>query len=342
MPKKNRATPTSKYKSAGVDVEAGDQLVDWLTQTNSNQAQIHGDKIVSGIGGFAALFRMNFPLIKKPLLVSSTDGVGTKVKLASDFDRLEGVGQDLVAMCVNDLVTTGAMPLFFLDYFATGKLDLAQAQQFLRGLKAACQEAKIALIGGETAEMPGIYHGRDFDCAGFAVGLVDEDKVLGPHRVQAGDCLVGIASSGCHSNGYSLLRKTFAEDMQDWVDELLTPTHLYVNLTFALNPYVNAYANVTGGGVDNLPRVIPKDHSIQLKVWKWPKIFMEVQKRNSMGPQETLKTLNCGVGFVAFCPPKNLSKLNRMISDQGHRAIPLGEVVKEKSSGQILWPKEWQ
>ena len=201
------------YKQAGVDVAAGDALVDWLKSTNPKKFP-HQDKIVSGIGGFAALFRADFSKMKEPCLVSCTDGVGTKVKLAAEFGRYREVAQDLVAMCVNDMVCCGAQPLFFLDYYATGKLQLDAAKDFLSGVRDACHESDCALIGGETAEMPGVYHEKDFDCAGFAVGVVDKPEALGPHRVKVGDRLLGLASSGFHSNGYSLLRKVFAEDLK--------------------------------------------------------------------------------------------------------------------------------
>jgi phosphoribosylformylglycinamidine cyclo-ligase len=327
------------YRSSGVDVEAGDKLVEWLQSTDSKQ--IHSENIVGGIGGFASLFRLNFPNMKKPLLVSSTDGVGTKVKLASDFDRLEGVGQDLVAMCVNDLLTTGATPLFFLDYYATGKLDLNQAQSFLKGLKSACAEAKIALVGGETAEMPGIYAGKDFDCAGFSVGIVDEGSVLGSHRVKAGDKVIGISSSGFHSNGYSLLRKVFEKDVAAWIDKLMTPTHLYTDFCFATRDIVNAFANITGSGMDNVPRVVPSQLSVQLKDWEFPENFKEVQKRTGMSKKELARTLNCGIGFVVFVDPAKSNKVLESAAQFKYKTYDLGQVVDEKVPDQIIWPKEW-
>ena len=218
------------YKSSGVDVEAGDSLVDWLIEDEKKYPTPHADKIISGIGGFASLFRADFSKMKKPCLVTCTDGVGTKVKLASEFNRYEGIGQDLVAMCVNDLICTGGDPLLFLDYYASGKLNLENAQSFLRSVRKACFDSDCALIGGETAEMPGVYHDNDFDCAGFAVGVVDEEKSLGSRLVKKGDQVLGVASSGFHSNGYSLLRQVFAQDKEKWLDTLLTPTALYVKL----------------------------------------------------------------------------------------------------------------
>ncbi len=328
------------YRSSGVDVEAGDKLVEWLQSTDSKQ--IHSENIVGGIGGFASLFRLPLAGMKKPLLVSSTDGVGTKVKLASDFDKLEGVGQDLVAMCVNDLLTTGATPLFFLDYYATGKLDLNQAQAFLKGLKKACAEAKIALVGGETAEMPGIYAGKDFDCAGFSIGLVDEEAVLGSHRVKAGDKVIGISSSGFHSNGYSLLRKVFEKDVEKWIDQLMIPTHLYTDFSFAVRADVNALANITGSGSLNVPRVIPESLTWKMKAWEFPPNFLEVQKRTGMSSREMSTTLNCGIGFVAIVNPANSSKVVATAEKMKFKTYDLGEVVNEKAADQMIWPVEWK
>ncbi len=208
------------YKQAGVDVEAGDALVDWL-KASAPARWPHQDRLVAGIGGFAALFRADFKELSEPCLVSCTDGVGTKIKVAVHFDSFKEVAQDLVAMCVNDMVCCGATPLFFLDYYASGKLRLPAAKNFLAGVQAACIESNCALIGGETAEMPGVYEGNDFDCAGFSVGVVDRPKALGAHRVQAGMRLLGVSSSGFHSNGFSLLRKVFAQDMDQWREQLL-------------------------------------------------------------------------------------------------------------------------
>jgi len=328
------------YRASGVDVEAGDKLVEWLQSTD--QQQIHKDKIVSGIGGFAALFRLDFPQFKKPLLVSSTDGVGTKVKLAAEYDRLEGIGQDLVAMCVNDLVTTGATPLFFLDYYATGKLDLKQAQAFLTSVKQACHKARVALIGGETAEMPGVYHNRDFDCAGFAVGIVDEDHTLGSHRVKEGDVVLGISSSGFHSNGYSLLRKVFDRDMDQWIDRLMIPTHLYTDLALKLSPDVHAFANMTGGGVDNIPRVIPSHYSLELDSWEFPEAFEEVKERTGMSCREILRTLNCGIGFVIICAKSQQKKVESVTQEMGFEIQSIGRIINQKVPDQIRWPKDWE
>lgn len=336
-------TQKATYKDAGVNVQVGDALVDWLIESETKTSRKknsrkktetpHKDKIVSGIGGFAALFRAQFKGMKSPCLVSSTDGVGTKVKIAAEFGRYEGVGQDLVAMCVNDLACVGAEPLFFLDYYATGKLDLGTAKTFLKGVRRACDESGCALIGGETAEMPGVYAGKDFDCAGFAVGVVDESKTLGAHKVRVGDCLIGVESSGFHSNGYSLLRQVFASDLAKWADVLLRPTHLYAPLVLqvmAKNKDLHAVAHVTGGGLDNLLRVIPKGTALDLKAWPVPEIFLEVKKRGRLDWSELLRTLNCGIGLVLMVNKKSAGQIHKIVNSQGFKTFDLGQVVKGK------------
>lgn len=322
------------YKDSGVDIEAGDRLVDWLSES-APQKTPHQDRLVAGIGGFASLFRGDFPEMKKPLLVSSTDGVGTKLKIAIEYESYESVAQDLVAMCVNDLVTTGAQPLFFLDYYATGKLDLAAAKQFLTGIRKSCEASQCALVGGETAEMPGMYHGKDFDCAGFAVGVVDQEKMLGKHKVNVGDTVIGVSSSGFHSNGYSLLRKVFEKDLKEWSQKLLTPTHLYVNYVLSLDHNkVKSVAHITGGGVENIPRVLPENVSLQLKHWEWPDEFKEVQKRTGMSRSEMLKTLNCGIGLVIVAAADYEKTVIEKAHQLGYRTYSLGTI--EKGNGQQL------
>ncbi len=337
-------THKATYKEAGVDVEAGDALVDWLIKSSAGKKSgkksktqklktPHQDKIVSGIGGFAALFRANFKGMKSPCLVSSTDGVGTKVKIAAEFGRYEGIGQDLVAMCVNDLACVGAEPLFFLDYYATGKLDLDAAKTFLASVRQACHDSGCALIGGETAEMPGVYAGNDFDCAGFSVGVVDEKATLGAHRVKAGDRILGIESSGFHSNGYSLLRRIFADDLEKWADVLLRPTHLYATLVRAVlkaSKGLNAVAHVTGGGFDNLLRVVPDGVALDINPWAVPDIFLEVKKRGQMEWPELLRTLNCGIGLVLFVKAKDFKAIQKVVAKQGFKTYDLGAVVKSK------------
>lgn len=326
------------YKKSGVDVQAGDALVEWLSREETPTP--HKSQILSGIGGFASLFRLNVSQMKKPCLVTCTDGVGTKVLLAVQFEQYENVAQDMVAMCVNDLVTTGADPLLFLDYYATGKLDLNAAQRFLSGVRKACFEGDCALVGGETAEMPGVYHGKDFDCAGFAVGIVDEDACLGAHLVQEGDCAIGISSNGFHSNGYSLLRKVFEKDLEAWKDVLLRPTHLYVKLAQKLKPLgVHAFAHITGGGIENIPRVLPKGLSLELKPWKFPEEFKEVQKRTGMSDREMLQTLNCGVGFVVIATKDQAQAIHELAQSLQFKTYDLGQIVK--SQDEIIYPKDF-
>ncbi len=319
------------YQKAGVDVAAGDRLVEWLQESKTQPAR--AGAVVSGIGGFAALFRAQFGQMKSPLLVSSTDGVGTKVKLAADMKRFDGIGQDLVAMCANDLACVGADPLFFLDYYACGKLDLKSAKRFLSGVRAACDRVGCALIGGETAEMPGVYKQSDFDCAGFVVGVVDEPDILGAARVQPGDRLIGVASSGFHSNGYSLLRKVFARDMKKWADVLLRPTHLYSPLIADIKSQPNLYAqvhavaHVTGGGFDNLLRVLPKGVALDINPWPIPSEFLEVKRRAKMKWPQLLRVLNCGVGLVLTVGSNGFENLRARVDAAGFESFDLGQVV---------------
>jgi len=334
-------TNSSQYQKAGVNVEAGDALVDWLQK--DQKKSIFQDRIVSGIGGFASLFNMQFPEIKKPCLVTCTDGVGTKVKLASKYSRYEGIGQDLVAMCVNDLICTGGIPLMFLDYYAVGKLDLQNAQAFLASVKKACEDSECALVGGETAEMPGVYNPPDFDCAGFAVGIVDQDKALGPQNVQVGDVLIAVESSGLHSNGYSLYRKLFEKDESQFLDQLLVPTHLYVKMMKSVMKKINVHAaaHITGGGLDNLPRVMPQNTVAELSPWEFPKIFKEVQRRAEMSDLEMMQTTNCGIGFVLFVSPKDVSETLGLIEHAGFKAWNWGVIQNSPKLGtDPMQPKE--
>lgn len=320
------------YKQAGVDVEAGDALVDWL-KTSAPKKWPHQERLVEGIGGFAALFRADFKEYKEPCLVSCTDGVGTKVKLAVHFESYREVAQDMVAMCVNDLICCGARPLFFLDYYASGKLRLPAAKDFLSGVQAACVEADSALIGGETAEMPGIYEGNDFDCAGFSVGVVDRPQALGAHRVKPGMKLLGVASSGFHSNGFSLLRKVFAADLDNWKNELLKPTALYVKLSLAALKVggVQAMAHITGGGMDNIPRVLPAGSFAKLKAWPVTAPFIEVKKRSGLSWMSMLTTLNCGLGMVWVVAPEKFEALRALSVSQGFKAFDVGTVENSAS-----------
>ncbi len=329
------------YKSAGVDIEKGDALVDWLQEDKGPRP--HEDKIVDGIGGFASIFKMDFPNIQEPCLVSATDGIGTKLKLAIDLEKYDTLGQDLVAMCANDLICTGAQPLFFLDYFATSKLELNQAQPFLAGVRKACHESQMALIGGETAEMPGLYQPKDFDCAGFAVGVVDRPKILKKDNVRKGNRALGLSSSGFHSNGFSLLRKLFstAEDIQTFGEKLLTPTALYVKCAGQMLEKlpVAVMAHITGGGIHNVSRVLPEGLGLHMKAWEFPELFLEAQRRAQISDQELLKTFNCGIGLVVVLPEQGCDAAMEIAKSSGFTSYDLGEIVE--SPEPIIFPEPW-
>ncbi len=324
------------YKDSGVDIEAGDALVDWL-KANQSEKRPFEDQLVSGIGGFAAIMKFPFMNMKEPCLVSATDGIGTKLKLAIAKDDYSSIGQDLVAMCVNDLVCCGAQPLFFLDYYATGKLELDTAKEFLGGVQRACNDSGCLLIGGETAEMPGVYSEKDFDCAGFAVGVVDREKILGRHLVKEGDVILGVSSSGCHSNGYSLLRKLFKEDLEEYLGQLIAPTHLYPSLVGKLKEKLelHALAHITGGGIDNLVRVLAENLSAEVKQWSFSDLFLEIQKRSGLSDQELMKTFNCGIGLMIILPESEATQAVALIKEQGFEAYRLGHVVSGDGSLKV-------
>jgi phosphoribosylformylglycinamidine cyclo-ligase len=295
--------PKDLYKDSGVDVAKGERLVDWLKEDDENNKSV-----VSGIGGFAGLFRPDFKGMDDPILVSGTDGVGTKILLGIEENDVFGLGIDLVAMCVNDLYTIGAKPLFFIDYFATGTLDEKQFKDAIRGIQAACKSCGAALLGGETAEMPGLYSKGHFDMAGFVVGVVDGPKRLGPEKVNIGDKLYAIKSTGFHSNGFSLVRKWLKDnkDQTTPIKRLLTPTQIYSEIPPLLaelgEGVVNAIANITGGGISgNLPRVMPKDVECQidfgsLPVQDWVKKFVS---DNNSNLKEVEPVFNLGAGMIA-------------------------------------------
>lgn len=330
------------YKNSGVDIQAGDQLVSWLENQQSelsanrtkNSLRVLSDipdlnkRVFSGIGGFAALFDGRFTHMSKPLLVSCTDGVGTKVKLASYFQDYSTIGQDLVAMCVNDLICTGGTPLFFLDYFAVGKLDLQSAQNFLKGVKSACERSHLILIGGETAEMPGVYQKNDFDCAGFSVGVVDQEKLWGAHRVRENDVVLGLASSGFHSNGYSLIRQVFENEFDQYRSWLMEPTRLYVEAALKLknDENVHACAHITGGGIENLPRVLPDGLKAVVKKWTMPACFLEIQKRSGLSDQEMRETFNCGIGLMIVVSPQSAESVLHDLAKLDYEATRLGTI----------------
>ncbi|MCB0394317.1 MAG: phosphoribosylformylglycinamidine cyclo-ligase [Bdellovibrionales bacterium] len=321
------------YKSAGVNIDTAEELVSWL-QENQDDAT-HKELRVEGIGGFASLFRLPSGM-KNPCIVSCTDGVGTKLKLAFEFKDYESVGVDLVAMCVNDMATVGAQPLFFLDYFSIGKLELDIAKPFLAGVMKACRESHCLLIGGETAEMPGFYPKGEFDCAGFAVGVVDGSEAWGKNRVKEGDRLYGIRSSGFHSNGYSLIRKIFEKDIGEHIDVLKRPTRLYVKPVLDLlkdRVEIHAAAHITGGGFDNVGRVIPKGLGWKVPKFEFPEIYREVKSRTGLDDRKILKTFNCGFGFILIAPEDSRQSIEKAFGE----IHDFGLIAKSASEERLDW-----
>ncbi|MGD0958579.1 MAG: phosphoribosylformylglycinamidine cyclo-ligase [Methylomonas sp.] len=333
------------YKSAGVDIEAGNALVERIKPIAA-KTRIPG--VMAGLGGFGALFELPLHKYRNPVLVSGTDGVGTKLKLAFDLNIHNTIGIDLVAMCVNDIVVQGAEPLFFLDYFATGKLHVDTAAAVIEGIGKGCELAGAALVGGETAEMPGMYADGEYDLAGFCVGVVEKQQLIDGGKVMAGDKLIGIASSGPHSNGYSLIRKIVAASglsLHDLVDgdplggALLTPTRIYVkpvlNLLNALP--VHACAHITGGGItENLPRVLP-DYlcaDIHLSAWRFPEIFRWLQQQGNVSLEDMLVTFNCGIGMIVCVAAEHESHALQLLQQQGETAFALGEIVHQSPSAR--------
>jgi phosphoribosylformylglycinamidine cyclo-ligase len=329
------------YKDAGVDIDAGNALDDNI---KSVVKKTNRPEVMGGLGGFGALCRIpaNY---KKPILVAGTDGVGTKLRLAIDFKKHDTVGIDLVAMSVNDLIVQGAEPLFFLDYYATGKLDVEDATKVVTGIGKGCEMAGCALIGGETAEMPGMYHVPDYDLAGFAVGVVDEDEIIDGSKVKVGDTLVAIASSGPHSNGYSLVRKVLEfskadpnEKMSDGrtlIDTLLTPTRIYVKpiLSLMKECKIHALAHITGGGFwENIPRVLPKGTKAvcESSSWEWPEVFQWLQKNGNIDTHEMYRTFNCGVGMVVALDAADAQKAVEVLNNAGEKAWVIGSIAEAK------------
>lgn len=335
-------TQTSlSYKDAGVDIDAGEALVQRIKSVAKATSR---PEVIGGLGGFGALCRIPQGY-KSPLLVSGTDGVGTKLKLALELNQHDTIGQDLVAMCVNDLLVCGAEPLFFLDYYATGKLDVDVAESVIKGIGDGCKLSNCALIGGETAEMPGMYQGDEYDLAGFCVGVVEESEVITGQNVTKGDVLIGLASSGVHSNGYSLVRKVLEVSGTDLStaylgdtalkDILLAPTKIYVKAINALqkqlgNANIHAMAHITGGGLtENLPRVLPDALSakIDLASWQFLPVFQWLQEKGNITQSEMLRTFNCGVGFVVVVPFDKADEVIRFLTTEGEMAWRLGEII---------------
>ena len=326
------------YKSAGVDIAAGNALVERIKPI---AAKTRNAGVMAGLGGFGSLFELPLDRYRNPVLVSGTDGVGTKLKLALDLNIHDSVGIDLVAMCVNDIVVQGAEPLFFLDYFATGKLEVDTAAAVITGIGKGCELAGAALVGGETAEMPGMYADGDYDLAGFCVGIVEKERIIDGGKVAAGDTLIGIASSGPHSNGYSLIRKIIEKSgcrLDDIINgkplgqTLLEPTRIYVKPLLALlnEVDVHALAHITGGGVtENLPRVLPKDlcANISLSAWQMPEIFNWLQTQGNVALTDMLLTFNCGIGMIVCVAAADAERTLAILQQQGETAFVIGEIA---------------
>lgn len=330
------------YKAAGVDVDEGQKAVGLMKKYVK---ETFSAGVLEDIGGFGGLFALDLNGIKEPILVAGTDGVGTKLKLAFMLDRHDSIGKDCVAMCVNDILCQGAKPLFFLDYIATGKLQAEKVAEIVKGVAAGCRLAGCALIGGETAEMPGFYSGDEYDIAGFAVGIVDKSKVITGRSIRPGDTVIGIASSGLHSNGYSLARKLFLEiqkhSLQDYIevlgeslgDSLLRPTKIYVKpvLEVLRSVEVKGIAHITGGGFyENIPRILPEDTAveIQLSSWEAPPIFKYIQQLVSIDIYEMFKTFNMGIGLVLVVAKEDTDKVLEILKQQEEEAYVIGRIIQ--------------
>lgn len=325
------------YKDAGVDINAGNALVERIKPEVKRTSRA---EVIGGLGGFGALCAIPSKY-KEPILVSGTDGVGTKLRLAIDLKKHGTIGIDLVAMCVNDLVVQGAEPLFFLDYYATGKLDVDVASDVVKGIADGCVQSGCALVGGETAEMPGMYHEGDYDLAGFCVGVVEKSEIIDGSRVKNGDALIALGSSGPHSNGYSLVRKvidvagvnpaTELLDNKPLSEHVLAPTKIYVKSVLALikQADVHAIAHLTGGGFwENIPRVLPKNTKavIDEKSWKWPSVFNWLQEKGNIDTYEMYRTFNCGVGMVIALPQEQVETALAILKQAGENAWLIGHI----------------
>ncbi|MCL1065490.1 phosphoribosylformylglycinamidine cyclo-ligase [Shewanella olleyana] len=335
------STPTPlSYKDAGVDIDAGNALVNNI---KSAVKRTHRPEVMGNLGGFGALCELPTKY-KHPVLVSGTDGVGTKLRLAIDYKKHDTVGVDLVAMCVNDLIVSGAEPLFFLDYYATGKLDVETATSVVNGIAEGCHQSGCALIGGETAEMPGMYEGEDYDLAGFCVGVAEKEAIIDGTKVKSGDALIALGSTGPHSNGYSLVRKVLevskADPQQDLagkplIEHLLEPTKIYVKPLLKLleQTEVHAMAHITGGGFwENIPRVLPDDCKAVVKgdSWQWPVVFDWLMENGNIEQFEMYRTFNCGVGMIIALPAEKVETALELLKAEGENAWLIGEIANRQ------------
>ena len=328
------------YKDSGVDITKGNQLIEKIKPIAKSTLR---PGVLGGLGGFGAMFEIPLEKYKNPVLISGTDGVGTKLKVAEMLDKHDTIGIDLVAMCVNDLIVQGAEPLFFLDYYATGSLNPEIATSVIEGIGEGCRQSGCSLIGGETAEMPGMYNGEEYDLAGFCVGIVDKNQVIDGSKVNEGDHIVALGSSGPHSNGYSLIRKVLEKSTPsaEQLNSLIEPTRIYVKsvLSLANTLPVHAISHITGGGLlENIPRVLPDHLSAKLNSnsWSQPEIFKWLQKEGNIDSHEMYRVLNCGVGMVVIISKESSSQAIEHLSACGENAWLIGEVVHSKGKQVII------
>ena len=335
------------YASTGVDIEAGNTLVQKI---KPHVARTHRTGILGAIGGFGGLFELPVNQYRQPVMVSGTDGVGTKLRLAIDLNMPDTVGIDLVAMCVNDILVCGAEPLWFLDYFATDKLNVEQATRVIGGIAEGCVQSGAALLGGETAEMPGMYHTGDYDLAGFAVGIVEKDQIIDGTNVVSGDQIIGIASSGPHSNGYSLIRKVIEKnDINTSFGELtlgqtlMLPTRIYVKSILSvlkLNVPIKAMAHITGGGItENVPRSLPSGVTAQIdrRLWQPPPVFAWLQEQGGIEEAEMLRTFNCGVGFTLIVDANDVDSVLNTLNMAGENASVIGSIASSEGDALVSY-----
>ncbi len=345
----DKNTEKDVYARAGVNIDAGNALVELIKPLAKATSRSGAE---AGLGGFGALFDLKATGYKDPILVSSTDGVGTKLRIAIESGRHNTVGIDLVAMCVNDLVVAGAEPLFFLDYFATSRLEVETAHAVVAGIAEGCRQAGCALVGGETAEMPGMYEGKDYDLAGFAVGAVERDAVLPRADIKEGDVVLGLASSGAHSNGFSLVRKVVEQENLAWdapapfdasrtlAEALLEPTRIYVRPLLAAirTGKVKGMAHITGGGLlENIPRVLPDGIGVWLSAINWdvPPVFKWLAQKSGASGMEMARTFNCGIGMIVIVAPEDEAEIAKILAEAGERVKRIGEVEKNLSGNRV-------
>ena len=334
------------YSDSGVDIDEANQLIDNIKPI---VRQTLNKNVLSNIGGFGALYELDINHYKKPVLVSGTDGVGTKIMLAKELSCFDQIGIDLVAMCVNDVITLGAKPLFFLDYFATSKLKVSEATNIIKGIAEGCLQSDIALIGGETAEMPGVYQSGDFDLAGFCVGVVDYEKIIDGQHIKPTDSIIGIESSGPHSNGYSLIRKIIevnSINLQDKLDDrtlgeaIIQPTTIYAKAINHLQEIyeIHGMAHITGGGFkENIVRILPENINaeIDLNAWQQPEVFNWIQTVGNVDHEEMLRTFNCGIGYVLVVSNSDSKRVINKLAETGHNAFLIGEITTGKKEVRL-------